>query len=165
MRYYFYILACSNEPSVTLENPMKNLQPKYILMKSFFYVIICGMLFSAALTGCKSKDAPIPQNEVEKLASNINFKCPFMVDEDTRMDSVHILPDSTFQYNYTLVKQTRDKIDIRGLTSYLGTQIQGTAQTSSTMELHRYYELRLVFYYRDMNGDFVTQIILEPEDY
>jgi hypothetical protein len=144
---------------------MKNLQAKYIFMKSFSYAVICGMLFSSALTGCKSKDAPTPVNEVEKLANNINFKCPFMVDEDTRMDSVNILPDSTFQYNYTLVKQTRDNIDIRGLTNYLGPRIQGTAQTSSGMELHRAYELRLVFYYRDKNGDFVTQIVLEPEDY
>jgi hypothetical protein len=119
----------------------------------------------AVLTSCKDQEPPPPMNPVEKLAASINFKCPFMVDVDTRMDSVNILPDSTFQYNYTLVNQVRDKIDIRGLTVYMWSELLETVQFSSTMKLHRDHHLRLVFYYRDRNGDFVTQIVLSPEDY
>lgn len=120
------------------------------------------------LTACKGPKTPVtPANEdpAVKLARQINYKCPFMVDIDTRMDSVNILPDGTFQYNYTLVRQDKDQIDIRGLTNYMAGQLIETASTSSTMKLHREQRLRMVFYYRDRHGEFVTQIILEPEDY
>jgi hypothetical protein len=119
----------------------------------------------ALLTACKEQEAPAQQNPVERFAEKINFKCPFLVDVDTRMDSVHILPDSTFQYNYTLVNQVRDKMDVMGLTAYIGSQLMETVRHSSTMKFHRDQQLRMIFYYRDRNGDFVTQIIIEPEDY
>ena len=128
--------------------------------------VLLVLLFGAALlTACKEKAAPVEMDPVERLASRINFKCPFMVDVDTRMDSVYIWPDSTFQYSYTLVNQDKDNIDIRGLTAYIGSQLMETVRHSSTMKLHRDHELRLVFYYRDRNGEFVTQVIIEPEDY
>lgn len=134
-------------------------------MKPLFILLIGAMLSLAAFTSCKSKEAPEAQNQVERFVNSVNFKCPFMVDEDTRMDSVSIMPDSTFRYDYTLIKQTRDNIDIEGLTNYIGPRILREATNSSTMQLHRDYKLRLVFYYRDRNGDFVTQIVLNPEDY
>jgi hypothetical protein len=123
------------------------------------------MLAMAILTACKEHEAPAQLDPVEQFAAKINFKCPIMVDVDTRMDSVHILPDSTFQYNYTLVNRDKENIDIRGLTAYIGSQLMETVQHSSTMKFHRDQQLRMIFYYRDRNGDFVTQIIIEPEDY
>lgn len=128
--------------------------------------VFLGLFFGTVLlTACKEKEIPVEMNPVERLASRINFKCPFMVDVDTRMDSVYIWPDSTFQYSYTLVNQDKANIDIRGLTAFIGSQLMETVRTSSTMQLHREHELRLVFYYRDRNGEFVTQITIEPEDY
>jgi len=87
------------------------------------------------------------------------------VDEDTRMDSVNILPDSTFQYNYTLVNQDKNKLDIHGLTNYIGPRLQQTMRTSSNMAVQRAHKLRMVFHYRDRNGEVVMEIVLEPEDY
>ena len=159
---YFGILKCE---SSTKENPMKIIQIKYLLMKPLSYVIMGAVLGLAGLTSCKSKEAPVQKSQIERLAASINYKCPFMVDEDTRMDSVSLLPDSTFRYDYTLINQTVDRIDIRGLTNYIGPRLQREATNGSSMAVHRDANLRLVFYYRDKNGEFVTQIVLEPEDY
>ncbi len=144
---------------------MRLLSRTYYFKKPVTGVLLGLFLGAALLTACKEQEAPAQLNPVERLASKINYKCPFMVDVDTRMDSVYIWPDSTFQYSYTLVNQDKDKIDIRGLTAYIGSQLMETVRYSSTMKLHRDHGLRLVFYYRDRNGDFVTQIIIEPEDY
>ena len=76
---------------------MKITQHKYLLMKFLSYVIMGAMLCLAGLTACKSKETPVQKSQIERLASSINYKCPFMVDEDTRMDSVSLLPDSTFR--------------------------------------------------------------------
>lgn len=134
-------------------------------MRSLFLAVMVTFLIGAVLSSCKSPEAPVQKNPVERLAEKINFKCPFMVDEDTRMDSVQILADSTFQYNYTLVKQEKDKLDIRGLTNYIGPRLQHDARSSANMQFHRDYRLRLIFHYRDMNGEEVMHIVLEPEDY
>ena len=138
---------------------------RYLLMRPLFYAMIGTVVSAAVMTSCKSPEAPAQKNQVERLASSINFKCPLMVDEDTRMDSVQILPDSTFQYNYTLVNADKDKLDIRGLTNYIGPRLQHDATNSSTMKVHRDHRLRLVFHYRDRNGVVVMKIVLEPEDY
>ena len=138
---------------------------KYLLMRPIFYVMIGTVLSVAVISSCKSHEAPVQKNQVERLASSINFKCPFMVDEDTRMDSVNILPDSTFQYNYTLVNQDKDRLDVRGLVNYIGLRLQETMRTSSTMAVQRAHKLRMVFHYRDRNGEVVMQIVIEPEDY
>ena len=138
---------------------------KYLLMRSLFTAAMGAVLSMAVISSCKSPEAPVQKNQVEKLAASINFKCPFMLDEDTRMDSVNILPDSTFQYNYTLVNQDKDKLNIRGLTNYIGPRLQDDARNSSAMKVHRDHRLRLVFHYRDRNGEVVMHIVLEPEDY
>jgi hypothetical protein len=160
--FYFGILKFS---SYTKMNTMKVTVPKYLLMRPLFYVVMATVLSLAVMTSCKSPVAPVQKNQVERLAASINFKCPFMVDVDTRMDSVNILPDSTFQYNYTLVNQDKDKIDIRGLVNYIGPLLEQTMRTSSSMAVHRAHKLRMVFHYRDRNGEVVMQIVLEPEDY
>lgn len=127
--------------------------------------LLMGVVIFTACKGPKAPEITVKEDPVVKLARQINYKCPFMVDPDTRMDSVNILSDGTFQYNYTLVRQVKERIDIPGLTNFMAGQLIQTASTSSTMELHREQKLRMVFHYRDRNGNFVTRIILEPEDY
>ena len=160
--FYFGILKlCSS----TKRNSMKVNARKYLLLRPLFSAVMGTVLSVVVISSCKSPEAPAPKNQVERLASSINFKCPFMVDEDTRMDSVNILPDSTFQYNYTLVNQDKNKLDIHGLTNYIGPRLQQTMRTSSNMAVQRAHKLRMVFHYRDRNGEVVMEIILEPEDY
>lgn len=160
--FYFGIL---NFSSCTKQDTMKVNMSKHLLMKPLCLAMIGAVIGLTVMPSCKSPEAPVYKSQVERLAASINFKCPFLVDEDTRMDSVQILPDSTFQYNYTLINQDKDKLDIPGLSNYIGPRLQHDATNSSTMKLHRDNNLRLVFYYRDRNGEYVLQIVLEPEDY
>lgn len=128
-------------------------------------MIFFAFLTLFAFSSCKNSEPPVQSSPIERLAKSINYKCPFMVDSDTRMDSVYFPNDSTFRYDYTLVKVDQEDVDIRGLTAYIGSRLMERVQTSSTMEVHRDSGLTLVFYYRDRKGDFVTQIIIKPEDY
>lgn len=135
------------------------------LSKPFNYLILGIILLIALLASCKSPEPPEQLSQIERLARSINYKCPFMVDSDTRMDSVFFPNDTTFQYDYTLIKVDQEKVDIKGLTAFIGSKLMETVQTSSTMQVHRESQLTLVFYYRDRKGDFVTQIIITPEHY
>jgi hypothetical protein len=52
-----------------------------------------------------------------------------------------------------------------GLTNFIEPKLQVNAHSSSFMKVHRDHHQRLVFHYRDRNGEVVMQIVLEPEDY
>lgn len=133
--------------------------------KSFHLSILGIIVLIAFLVSCKSPKPLEQVSQIERLARSINYKCPFMVDSDTRMDSVYFPDDTTFRYDYTLVKVDQEDVDIKGLTGYIGSRLMERVQTSSTMKVHRDSGLTLVFYYRDRKGDYVTQIIIKPEDY
>ena len=137
-------------------------------MAEWGLILSLPVLMMTAGTSCKSSGAPeTPEtvNPAERLATRINYKCPHMVDVDTRLDSVSIMPDSTFRYDYTLVNQDVETLDVVGLTAYIGNKLLETVSTTSTMKLHRDLRLRMMFYYRDRKGDYVTQIVIGPEHY
>jgi hypothetical protein len=144
---------------------MKINVPKYVLLKPLSIALIGTMLSTTLLMSCTSHEPPVQKSQVERLAGSINAKCPFMLDEVTRMDSVNIFPDSTFQYNYTLVTQEKSNIDVEGLIRFIKPRILGSIVTSSNMKVQRDHHLTMVFHYRDRNGEFVTKITVEPEDY
>ncbi len=51
------------------------------------------------------------QEELEKKAHDINEQCPIIIDQTIRLDSCEVLPDNTFQYNYTFLFIDATKID------------------------------------------------------
>jgi len=46
-----------------------------------------------------------------KIASELNESCPMMVDSETRLDNVLMLPPKTFQNNYTLINLEKETVD------------------------------------------------------
>ena len=136
-----------------------------VLSRPLFIVLIGAMLGMILHVSCTRKEPSVQKSQVERLAGSINAKCPFMVDEITRMDSVNIFSDSTFQYNYTLIDQEISNIDVEGLFRFIQPRLMQTVVTSSNMEVQRAHGLRMIFHYRDRNGEFVTKITIEPEDY
>ena len=124
-------------------------------------ILVLGLF---VLTGCKNE--VLQEDPVLKEAKRINYKCPMMVDQITRMDSVTVLlPDSIFQFCYTLVDQTMGSMDVAGLLRYLEPKLFLYAQDHASMTVQRQHRLTLAFLYRDKNGEIVTEIVLKPEEY
>jgi hypothetical protein len=164
-RLYFSILATLNPDYSIKKNDMKAKGTVSALSQALFIALLGAMLGIILLVGCTTKEPPVQKSQVERLAGSINAKCPFMVDEITRMDSVNIVPDSTFQYNYTLVNQVRSNIDVEGMIRFIEPRLRQSVVMGSTMVVQRASKLRMIFHYRDKNGEFVTEIIIEPEEY
>ena len=53
------------------------------------------------------------------VASELNKSCPMMVDSETQLDNAIALPNSVFQYNYTLVNIEKSQTDTLMLKTYL----------------------------------------------
>ena len=131
---------------------------------SIFRAALFLCIGTVLLMACKN-EAPM-EDPVLKEARRINYKLPFMVDEITRMDSVTVLlPDTIFQFCYTLVDQQMGSIDVPGLRVYLEPKLGLYAQDHASMAVQRKHRLTLSFLYRDKNGEFVMDIRFKPEDY
>lgn len=56
---------------------------------------------------------------LKEVADTMNKSCPMTIDESTRLDNVTTLPSRTLQYNYTLVNNVKDELDIDTIKDYL----------------------------------------------
>ena len=143
---------------------MRIIETGFSLLKSIFGAGAFTILCLSLLTGCKN-EVPL-ENPVMKEAKRINYKCPMMVDQITRMDSVTVLlPDSVFQFCYTLVDQHRGSTDMAGLMRFLEPNLILYAQNHASMSVQRSHRLTLSFVYRDMKGEYLMEIIIKPEEY
>ena len=143
---------------------MRIIEMRYRIQKSIFGLGAIVILCLLVLNACKN-EVPV-EDPVMKEAKRINYKCPIMVDQITRMDSVSVvLPDTVFRFNYTLIDQKKDAIDIAGLAGFLEPKFVLYAQDHASMAIHRSHRLTLSFFYRDMYGEFVMEIIIKPEEY
>lgn len=54
---------------------------------------------------------------------------------------------------------------MKGLIRFIEPRILESVVTGYNMKVQRDHHLTMVFHYRDRNGEFVTKITVEPEDY
>jgi hypothetical protein len=109
--------------------------------------------------------APGLDQKLMQTASEINKKCPFMIDSETRIDSTVALPDSCFEYNYTLVNLERDTIDAEAFARYMKPILANHIKTNPNMKMFREHQLTLSYTYKDRNGVFITKITITPDMY
>tara|TARA_R110002049_G_scaffold2511_8_gene18413 strand:+ start:139 stop:573 length:435 start_codon:yes stop_codon:yes gene_type:complete len=100
-----------------------------------------------------------------EAASELNKSCPIMVDKETRLDNAVALPENTFQYNYTLVNAEKASVDIEYLTNYLEPALINNVKTSPDLKVFRDQKTTMAYYYKDMNGEFITKIEVTANEY
>jgi len=100
-----------------------------------------------------------------KAASELNESCPIMIDQDTRLDNAVVLPDNIFQFNYTLVNQTKSDIDIEQFTSRMTPKVTNSVKTNPNLEAYRDNSVTMSYYYKDQDGEFIVKISVTQEDY
>jgi hypothetical protein len=127
--------------------------------------IACTALFLSLLLLVSCKDKVPAEDSLVMAAIAFNATCPRMVDQDTRLDSAFFIPDTVFQYDYTLVNYDRESIDAESLARYLKPRIINNVSQNPEMKPQRDLRITMVFFYRDRKGAFITQLVIGPEDY
>jgi len=100
-----------------------------------------------------------------QAASELNKSCPIMVDQETRLDNAVALPDNIFQYNYTLVNMINDSIDLKAFEDHMKPIILNNVRTNPDLKAYRDNEVTMAYYYKDMNGMFITNISISADLY
>ena len=99
------------------------------------------------------------------LASELNKTCPVMVDAETRLDNTVSLPDKILIYNYTLINQVKDSLNVEELKNYLTPLVTNNIKTNPVMKFYRDNKITLSYYYKDKRGVFLLNIDVTPDKY
>lgn len=108
---------------------------------------------------------PTFNKAMTKIASELNKETPMMVDADTRLDNVIVLPGNVFQYNYTILTAEVENVDVQGLKDYLEPIITNAVSTDPQMQFQRDYKTTMNYNYRDKNGKHMFLISVTPDKY
>ena len=108
---------------------------------------------------------PTFNKAMTKIAAELNKETPLMVDAETRLDNVIVLPGNVFQYNYTILTAEVENVDVQGLKDYLEPIITNAVSTDPQMQFQRDYKTTMNYNYRDKNGRHMFLISVTPEKY
>jgi hypothetical protein len=110
-----------------------------------------------------------PKPSIDKVllvaTSEWNKNCPFMVDNQTRMDNAIALPDHTVQYNYSLVRLDARQIDTAMFHQAMEPGVINAIKTNPQMKLFREQKVQFVYNYRDKKGIYIAKLTVTPDMY
>src|SRR5665647_51752 len=79
--------------------------------------------------------SPSFDKQMMQVASELNKTCPIMVDAETRLDNAVALPDKIFTYNYTLINQVKDSLNVEELKNYLTPLVTNSKPPTSPLNI------------------------------
>lgn len=142
---------------------MKSINTNKIIIL-LFAIFLGFMIGRLSVTKTKPKDISIDKT-LMKMASEINKNCPFMVDENTRVDNVIYLLDNTIQYNLTVIKYFKEEVDVNQLRAKLNLYLLNRIKTNPNLKILRDNKVTFIYAYRDKVGVFLFSLKYDYVDY
>lgn len=131
------------------------------MVKSKIYIFVVPIL---AFLSCR----PTPENKFERAAAEKTRKCPQVIDEYTRLDSVVYLPGAnTNQYFYTLSGDAAANTTIFAANKLQMEEILKN-EVANSLELKEYkdFQTTLEYIYRSgITGEELLRIRITPDMY
>ena len=106
-----------------------------IILGAIIYQLISHFVFAP----------PTFDEQLMKISSEINKSCPFMVDQDTRLDNTLGGPGKSITYHYTLVNYLEEDINSDELRKYITPQLINNIKTNDDMKTFRENEVSLKY--------------------
>ena len=98
-------------------------------------------------------------------ANELNKTCPSVIDDATRLDNATVMPNNSFQYNYTLFNLLRNDVNVDVATKTIEPKIIANIKKDPGFVFFREAKTTMVYNYRDRNGDFIFKIVITPDKY
>ncbi|MBX2964157.1 MAG: hypothetical protein KF687_16720 [Cyclobacteriaceae bacterium] len=102
---------------------------------------------------------------LREIAQQANEAAPMMVDSETRLDGAEVLPNTTIQYNYTLVNVTKTEVDTVDVKRKLEPDLTNTIRTHPGAQVFHDHKATVIYRYHDKNDTYVFNITITPEMY
>lgn len=127
-----------------------------VRFKSLIIIIV------VCFTNCSS---PAGEKSVVQMVTELNKKCPQMIDSETRLDKIDVKEPNTLVYKYTLINLPVENVDTAlfykamwpGLLSFVkvAKEMKGLRDNQGTVE----------YLYNDRAGKLIYQFKIGPQEY
>jgi hypothetical protein len=128
------------------------------------FIPIAGFIILLLFQFCKNADEAM-QKQMIKSANDMNKTFPAMVDRETRIDNVVVLPDKVFQYNFTFINLLKDSVDFVSMAQEMQPTVLNGVKSSPDLKTFRDHKVTFAYQYSDKNGMFMFKILITPEKY
>lgn len=157
------------------------------MKKHFFKFGLSAAVLLILITGCgdaadKTTDATTADgtttqqssssnandSRLKKLSDLVNKNVPVKVDEMTTLTGTSVPSPNTLQYEYKVeqvVKADLDETKMPGIIESAKPDLIQNAKTNSEMELLRELNTKLIYLYKDVNGDELYRIEVKGDEY
>jgi len=160
----------------TLPVKEKKKKNKFLLPVLLFScaIVLAATGYVAYKAVQKIADSPLPkivkslsslEGQMELVAETTNKNCPAMIDTETQLDNLEVLPEKVFQYNYTLIHYDRSQIDTLQVKNTISQNIVSSLKGNPQLKFQRDNNITLKYQYKDKNGAYIMSIIVTPEMY
>ena len=107
---------------------------------------------------------PSVEEQLRMLSSGLSGKCPMMVDDITRIDSVRS-EGIVLTYYYTLTGVDKGMGDFSEAGKQISGQILEQVKTNPEMKTLRESQVTFGYVYYDQNGNLLFELEITPEQY
>lgn len=142
---------------------MKNSTDKKKTAIGIFLGIVAGFL--VIFLGIRYMMQPSFDSYLTSVSHEVNKQCPILVDRETRLDNSVVLPGKVFQYNYTLVNLDKSQVDVDEAQKTIAPNLISNIKSNPDMNEFRENKVKIIYSYRDKNGQFLFKILITPEMY
>ena len=137
----------------------KNLATKIILGLLALFIINTALKFIF-----KQPEATI-NDDLMKIASEINKHTPITVDSMTRLDNVTALTGNKLQYTYTITKASKENIDTTIVLASTKENMINMIKSNPKTKYFRENKIDIIVNYLDKNGFYVCMLAISHNDY
>ncbi|MFH1005832.1 MAG: zinc ribbon domain-containing protein [Bacteroidota bacterium] len=150
------------EPTQTV---LKSTTTKQDRKKKIISTTVGMICFALAYYGVQQLFFPSFDKQLVKIADELNKTCPVMIDQYTRWDNIMPLPNNSFQYNYTIIGNSKSEINLDTAKKYIKPNIINNVKKNPDLKFFRDHKTTLIYNYRDKNGEFVLNFSVTPDMY
>lgn len=142
---------------------MRNIQctgKRFSKVASAIVALVAILSSTFLIQNCTSFD-----KQMQNIAAELNKSYPVMIDSETSLDSITVLPGRTFQYNYTMVNIQKDSIDANVFKEVMEPIILSNTLENPSLNLLRRKNVTFNHRYNDKDGILITEITVTPDMY
>jgi len=137
--------------------------------KPFKKVIIITLSFASALVlgyfGINQLFTLSLEEELTKLATELNKRVPMKIDEFMRLDSATTIGETNFIYHYTIIGIEENGISADTIRNHIRPQLIDYVKSSEDLKPFRDNSVTLDYKYYNEKGKLATEISVGPGIY
>jgi hypothetical protein len=131
---------------------------RFILNKYWLFSLTIVFLVS-----CQNQQGN--SNELQKIVTSINKKCPQMLDSETRFDGMEFKEPNTLVYKYTLINASASNVDTTMFRKSMWPGLLSTVKISPEMQKLRDNKTTLEYLYKDKSNKSIHRFVITQDHY